>query len=132
MTAIGSGISLRGIDHEDFSYPFNLEASIVAADVGKPVTLDGSAANTVKLAGDTDVIVGQLRTVEDRTIEGVLVGTVLTKGFFQFAVDSATTIAVGLSVTGSAVANEIKAAVAANETSVVVESSAGLATVWLK
>lgn len=129
---IGAGIKLRGIDHESFNIPFNLAAGIVAADVGKPMALDTTAPNTAKLAGDADVIIGQLRVVENRGVEGTLVGTISILGFFDFAVASATTIAVGLSVTGSAVANEIKAAVVANGSSVVVESSAGLATVWLK
>ena len=129
---IGSGIKLRGIDHESFNIPFNLASGIVVADVGKPMALDTSAPNTAKLAGDTDVIIGQLRVVEDRSVEGTLVGTVSILGFFDFAVDSGTTIPVGSSVTGSSVANEIKAAVSANGSSLVVESSAGVATVWLK
>ncbi len=131
-TTIGKGVTLRGIDHESFSIPFNLTAGMVVADIGKPVTLSGAAANTVKLCGDTDVPIGQLRSVEDRAIEGVLVGTVSVMGFFEFKVDAGVTLDIGVSVTGSAVANELIEAVSANSTTIVVESSVALATVWIK
>ena len=135
MTVIGKGVVLRGIDHESFSIPFNLKAGIDNDDVGKAVALDTSAANTVKLATNNDIVIGQLRVVEDRTIEGTLVGTVMMKGFFEFTVTADAVIPIGSSIAGTATAasaGEIKVATTANETSVVVESSANRAVVWLK
>lgn len=84
--AIGT-ISLKGLFHEDFQYPFMVAAGITEADEGKAVTLDTSAANTVKLAGDADVILGRLEKVENRTVEGVNVGTVSLFGGLEFPVN---------------------------------------------
>jgi hypothetical protein len=76
MTA---GVNLQNIHMEDWHLPFLLAAGITAADVGKAVTMD-TVANTVKLAGDDDEILGRLETVEIRTTEGINVGTVAQKG----------------------------------------------------
>lgn len=85
MTAIGK-LSLRGITQDSFQYPFLLKASdSVAADAGvKAVTLDTTAANTVKLATDASPIVGRLEVFEDRVVEGVKVGTIATEGGMKF------------------------------------------------
>ena len=100
MATIGVGVSLRGIEHEEFHYPFNLASAVTADDVGKPVAIDATAANTVKVAGDGDVIVGKLVTYENRAIEGVKVGAVALKGGFKFTKSG--TVAVGDSVQGAA------------------------------
>lgn len=102
MAVIGQGISLRGMTHEKFHYPFNLASGITRADIGKAVSLDTSAANTVKLAATGDKIIGQLVVVEDRSIEGILVGTVAMRGGFKFTqiTSPAFPIAVGDSVIG--------------------------------
>lgn len=55
---------------------FILEDSIKQEHVGLAVTQDTTAANTVKLAGDGDKILGRLENVEDRTVEGIKVGAV--------------------------------------------------------
>jgi hypothetical protein len=86
MTQIGT-LSLNGIFHEDAQYPFYLESSIVKADEGKAVALDSASANTVKLAGDDDVIIGRLEFVEIREVEGVNVGTVAMAGGYKFPID---------------------------------------------
>lgn len=106
MATIGVGVSLRGIEHEEFHYPFNLASAVTADDVGKPVTLDVTAANTVKVAGDGDVIVGKLVTYENRAIEGVKVGAVALHGGFKFTKSG--TIAVGDSVCGAATSGAVK------------------------
>lgn len=80
-TPFHTKVSLRGFHFEDAHLTVNLKAGIVAADIGKAVAIDATAANTVKLAGDGDVIVGRLEVVEDRTVEGQLIGTVS----FRFA-----------------------------------------------
>lgn len=90
MSAFGI-ISLNGIQHPEFSYPFNLKATIVAADAGKAVSLDTTAANTVKLATDGDTIIGRLETVEIRPIEGINVGAVSIKGGIKFPVGTSLT-----------------------------------------
>lgn len=78
------GISLVGIPHSEFRRTVYLAAGTVAADVGKPVTLDTTADNTFKLAGDGDVVYGNLKVVENRVQEGILVGTVEFKGGFTW------------------------------------------------
>lgn len=109
MAVIGQGISLRGLTHEDFHYPFHLAAGITRADVGKAVSLDTSAANTVKLAGDGEQVIGKLVTVEDRVVEGVLVGTVTLRGGFKFTIAaSSAAFAVGDTVVGAG-GGEVKA-----------------------
>lgn len=105
---IGTPVSY-GFTFNDFAFTYLLEASIVAADVGKAVTLDTSAANTVKLAGDNDVTFGRLETFEDRVSLGIKVGAVARK-FKDKLPKSAAAITVGQSVTGSATAGSVKAA----------------------
>ena len=97
---IGAGVSLNGLFVEDFSWTFNLAAGIVAADVGKPVAIDTSAANKVKLAGADDHVIGRLEVVEDRVGEGILVGTVMLKGSLKFAKQVGNTINIGDTVVG--------------------------------
>lgn len=95
----GGGISLVGIPHSEFRRTVYLAAGITSADVGKPVTLDTSANNTFKLAGADDVIYGNLKVVENRVQEGILVGTIELKGGFQWTKSGV--IAVGDGVVGA-------------------------------
>jgi len=95
----GGGISLVGIPHSEFRRTVYLAAGITSADVGKPVTLDTSANNTFKLAGANDVIYGNLKVVENRVQEGILVGTIEFKGGFQWTKSGV--IAVGDGVVGA-------------------------------
>lgn len=116
MAFIGEGISHRGIVHEEFHYPYNLNVAIVAADVGKAVSIDTTAARTVKLAADGDVIVGVLASYEDRVIEGGKVGTVATKGGFAFTrAAAAPAVSVGAVLCGAG-AGEVRAALAGDAT----------------
>jgi hypothetical protein len=127
MATIGAGVSLRGIHHEHFNYPFLLASGIVKADEGKAVALDASAANTVKLAGDGDKVIGRLVTVENRVAEGILVGTVELKGGFKF--ETTGTVAVGNTVVGAGV-GKVKAAGSADHSdNFVVEVGTGWAIV---
>ena len=93
------GISLVGIPHSEFRRTVYLAAGITKADEGKPVTLDTTANNTFKLAGADDVVMGNLKVVETRVQEGILVGTVEFKGGFQWTKSGA--IAVGDGVVGA-------------------------------
>jgi hypothetical protein len=85
MSAIGSGVTLRGLYVDDAQLPFNLAAGITVAHIGLAVALDTSGPTQVKLAGDGDQIVGRLEVVEIRTQEGLNVGTVATEGGLDFA-----------------------------------------------
>jgi hypothetical protein len=128
MAIIGNGISLRGLAHNDFQYGYNLASGIVKADVGKAVSLDASAANTAKLAADGDFVIGRLLTVEDRTVEGTLVGTVETHGGFRFT-KTAAAVAIGDTVVGAG-DGEVKAAATANHAdNYVVEVDGDLVTI---
>ena len=100
---IGNGVSLRGIFFEDFQLPFNLASGITQSDEGKAVALDTSAANQVKLAASGDVVIGRLERVEDRSVEGILVGTVSLKFSNQLPIDSGSSysFAVGDTAVGS-------------------------------
>lgn len=88
MSQIGV-VSLRGLLAEDFQYTFLLKASDSAiADAGiKAVSLDTTAANTVKLAAEGELILGRLEVFEDRVVEGVKTGMVALKGGIEFLVD---------------------------------------------
>ncbi|TPL42609.1 MULTISPECIES: hypothetical protein [unclassified Mesorhizobium] len=74
-------VTLRGFHWETSSLTGNLATGITANDVGKAVSVDPSGANKFKLSGDGDVIVGRLASVEDRSVEGSLIGAIE----FQFA-----------------------------------------------
>lgn len=114
MAIIGQGISLRGMTHDEFHYPFYLASGITKADEGKAVTLDTTGPNKVKLAGDDDPIIGVLVVVENRAIEGILVGTVALRGGFRMKkAASAPAISVGDTVVGAG-GGEVKAAASAD------------------
>lgn len=93
--------SLAGIYFEDFQFPFLISGNPDPVnDVGKAVTLDATAANTVKLAGAGDKIVGRLETVEARTAEGITVATVAVKFSDKLPIANGQTPAVGNIVVG--------------------------------
>lgn len=95
MAGFHTQVRLTGFQFEDFQFTVKLAAGITAADVGKVVSQDTSADSTVKLAADGDAILGVLQTVENRTIEGQLIGTVS----FKFA----KTLPIKSGLTGNAV-----------------------------
>lgn len=99
---IGNGVSLRGLYHDDFQYPFLLATGITKADEGKAVALDASAANTVKLAGDGDRVIGRLEVVEIRVQEGINIGTVSIQGGLDYPVKAGETLVNGDSLVGAA------------------------------
>lgn len=114
MAEIGFGVTLRGYEFPEWKFTFTLASGITTSDIGKAVALDTGAANKVKLAGDGDVIVGRLETVENRTQAGILVGTVSLKFADRLPVKSGLTgaevVAVGSSVVGAG-SGEVKARV---------------------
>jgi hypothetical protein len=112
VAAFHTQVHLSGYSFPDSQLTFKLKSGITTSDVGKAVSLDTSAANTVKLAGDGDVIIGRLETVEDRTNEGTLLGTVALRFAAKLTIKSglsgAAVVAVGSRVKGAG-SGEIKA-----------------------
>lgn len=125
-TAFHNIVDLRGTYFEDSMFTFNLDSGIVVADIGKPVTIDTAGQNKVKIAGSGNPIFGVLATVEDRTVEGIKVGTVSRRFIQEFPVLSADSLAVGGSAVGSTISGEIKAGSGDN---VVIALNAGRAVV---
>ncbi|MES0134503.1 hypothetical protein NKJ88_06005 [Mesorhizobium sp. M0016] len=126
-TPFHTSVSLAGFHFEDFSLTFKLTAGITAADVGKAISMS-AVANTVKLSGDGDAIIGRLATVEDRTIEGTLVGAVELKFANTLPIKSGSTVIVGDTVIGAG-AGEVKAGTANHNVNFVTEVVGLVATV---
>jgi hypothetical protein len=113
VTQFHNKVSLRGFHFEDWSLTFNLAAGITTNDVGKAVSVDTSADNKVKLAADGDTIVGRLASVEDRAVEGQLVGAVELKFANLLPIKTGQVVARGDTVVGAG-NGEVKAAGAQN------------------
>lgn len=79
---------------------FILANGIKEEHVGLAVVQDSTASNTVKLAGDGDLIFGRLENVEDRKVEGIKVGAVKIIGGMAFKKSEATVV-VGDKVVGA-------------------------------
>lgn len=122
MAIIGEGISHRGLVVESFYFPFYVTGTVTQDDIGKAVSLDATAAKSVKLAADGDAIIGELVSYEDRVVEGVQVGTVALKGGMRFTASGV--VAVGNSVIGAG-AGVVKAAVAADHSNNIVTAVDG-------
>ena len=103
---------------DDFQFTYNLSGTVTQADIGKALTWDKTAANTMKLAGDGDAVDGRLWQVEDRGA-GLLVGSVERKFKAKLPVAASHGCAIGDSVSGSATAGLVKKAAAANRTTVI-------------
>lgn len=112
MASFHTQVRLVGFPFEDAQFTVKLASGITAADIGKALTQDTTAANTMKLATDGAPIDGRLLSVEDRTVEGTLVGTAT----FQFAAElpiksgltGAAVVAVGSRICGAG-GGEVKA-----------------------
>ena len=74
MAGFHTQVKMTGYAFEDSQLTVKLHAGITTADIGKALTQDTAADNTMKLAGDGDPIHGVLLSVEDRTVEGQLIG----------------------------------------------------------
>lgn len=79
---------------------FILADGIKEEHVGLAVVQDSTASNTVKLAGDGDLIFGRLENVEDRKVEGIKVGAVKIIGGMAFKKSEAAVV-VGDKVVGA-------------------------------
>ncbi|MBD9544266.1 hypothetical protein IB276_33005 [Ensifer sp. ENS04] len=112
MPSFHTKVSLRGFHFEDYHLTGILAAGILAADVGKAVAF-GGAPNTFKLAGDGETIVGRLATVEDRKVEGQLVGTIAFHFANTLPIKAGQAVAAGDTVVGAG-GGEVKKAAAAD------------------
>lgn len=130
MAITHTKVSLRGFHFEDFMLTFLLTAGITAADQGKAVSF-GAAANTVKLAGDGDTIIGRLETVEDRKVEGSLVGAVALKFANLLPIKSGQTVVAGDTVQGAG-GGEVKKTTTADHTNNFVAEVIGTNAVVVK
>lgn len=108
-----STVFLAGTTHSEFRYTWKISGTITEADEGKALTYDTTAANTVKLAGDGDVVIGRLFKYEDREVEDETLVTVDTKGGMILPKLESTVVAVGDTVVGDA-DGLVKAAVSAD------------------
>ncbi|WP_353645760.1 hypothetical protein [Mesorhizobium sp. WSM2239] len=106
-------VTLRGFHWEVSSLTFNLNAATTKDDIGKAVSLDTAAPNTVKLAADGETIIGRLASFEDRTVEGSKVGAVELQFANTLPIKAASGVAVGSTVVGAG-GGEVKPAAAPN------------------
>lgn len=90
----------------DYTFTMNVTGSVVAADVGKAVTIDTTAANSVKLAGDGDHVYGRLESFETGGLDGLTLGAISRK--FRAILPTAAAVTVGAEVVGSATAGSVK------------------------
>lgn len=126
---IGAGVTLQGIVPQAFAWGWNVTGAVTQANVGELVTQDKTQANSVKLLADGDIPIGQLRTFEDRKIEGIKVGTVNHMGGME-PVAYTGALAIGDSVVGSATPGKVKKADAANRSTVVeIDATSGTAVI---
>lgn len=91
----------------DFTFTMNVSGTVTAADVGKAVALDPATPNTVKLAGDDDVIFGRLETLETGGLDGLTVGGISRK--YRAILPTTGAIAIGDMLSGSATDGVAKA-----------------------
>jgi hypothetical protein len=97
-----NGIVLEAFSFEDFTFTRFISGTVDASCVGKAVTIDTTAAGTVKLAGEGDAVYGRIFQYEDRSQEGVKVVSVERK-FIKRLPKSAAAIAIGDHVVGTLV-----------------------------
>lgn len=115
MASFHNQVSLDGFHQENFMLTMKVSGASSVTDsrlmVGKAVSLDTTAANTVKLAADGDIIIGRLESFENRAVEGVVVGAVAFRFAGRFPIKAGETVVVGNTVIGAG-AGEVKAAAA--------------------
>jgi hypothetical protein len=126
VTYKATAVVAHSFSFPDFTFSMNVSGAVTLADVGKAVTLDRTAPNTVKLAGNNDVIYGRLESIETGGLDGMTIGAVSRK-FRAVLPTDGTAVTVGDSVDGGATAGTVKAQAAADsvDRNVVLEVLAG-------
>lgn len=115
MATISFGVRLDGFKYPDFTLTFNLSTSTTVDHVGKAMTLDVTAPNTVRPAASGEVILGRLETFEDRAQSGGRTGAVALK-FVDVLPYTGTAPVVGDRLDGSATIGSVKVAGTADPT----------------
>lgn len=107
--SIGGGVTLlNALNVEQVTFILN-ETSTTDADIGKPVKLDTTQANSVKLLTEDTVPIGVIVATEDRVTEGVILATVALKGgAFTLAYKTGDAVAIGEAVVGSDTGVKVK------------------------
>lgn len=127
---IGQGVTLRGFYDEDSQFTWNISGAVTRANVGNVMAQDITVANTAKLAGDNDEIIGVLNSFEQRIQEGLTVGTIGMSDNAAVAYTGA--LAIGDSICGSATPGVAKKAAARNNTRVVELQAGNIAVVLFR
>ena len=128
QTVVGAFVntSVAGIENDDDFYPFNITGTVaLPGDIGKAVSIDITAPNSVKLCASGDIIVGQLKTFEIRAMEGIQTCAVMTEGGLVFPYDTtggSVVPAIGDSVQGGVIPGTVMKLAAAQGRSNVVMS----------
>jgi hypothetical protein len=109
MTANTIGIvSLQGLILDDMWFPFLVSGTIdPILSLKLAVSLDTTAPNTVKLAAPGDRILGRLEVIEQRSVEGVTIGTVSVAFCDVLVTDGVHTFVVGDTAVGGSVAGQV-------------------------
>jgi len=108
-------------------FTYLLASGVAAADVGKAVSIDTTAANRVKLAADGEQIFGRLSTYEDRDSLSIKTGAVERLFKEKLPAASGHGIVVGDAVVGAGNGLVRKAAAGAETTgnrTIVIETGA--------
>ncbi len=110
-----NGVVSNAFTFRDFMLTYFISGLTTEAEgdvVGRAVAIDATAANTVKLAGDGDAILGRVFSYEDRKQEGVKIVGIERKFVKRLPIKSGLTsdavVAVGKTVIGAG-AGEVKA-----------------------
>ena len=136
---IGQGVTLKGLIAEDFSYTWNISGTngvnpMTSIPVGVYVAMsqDTAANNTAKVANSLNaLIIGALRSYENRVQEGIVTGAIAHKGVFTFAY-TGTAPTRGQSVAASATAGKVVAVTNTGANNLVVEVDTTAQTVTVK
>jgi len=124
-------VTLRGFHWEVSSLTFNLATGIKQEHIGHAVAVDASGPNKVKLAGDGDTIIGRLSTVEDRSVEGSLIGAVELQFANTLPIKAGENVAIGDTVVGAG-NGEVKSAATADHSKNFVAETIGNRAVVVK
>ena len=100
MVYTANAVVTETFTFNDFIFTMNVSGAVTQADLRKAVTLDKTAPNTVKLAGDGDPVYGRLETFETGGLDRLTVGAISRK-FRTTLPKTAAAIAVGDVVTGA-------------------------------
>lgn len=131
MPYTGTGVVSFGFPIDAFTFTYYISGladdAATAAAVGKAVSIDTTAANTVKLAANAEAIFGRVFQAENRAVLGVKTAAIQRKFKEKLPAANGHGIVVGESVVGAGgglvrkVAVGVPAEVTAGQRNIVVE-----------